>query len=213
MRSHARHSLREVGEVWSRRGAVLRQLIDDRAHGKQRLLHAEALLVAEDVGQFGEGKRRTLAQVVKSHIDLVRRLDEAQHVLLRLQAEPSCFLRELVQVLPACPCVNLLELLVQFLHLLGCHARELADRSHFSVNVRIDLHSGFACHDDTGHGGSRAHDTHLPVVEHPIETLPFRFRERKFPIDFSQFLFDQSDFSGVCVPRLTASFHVIQLPI
>ena len=62
--AHARHSLREVGEVRGRGGAVLRQLIDDRAHGKQRLLHAESLLVAEDVGQLRECQCRSLSEVV-----------------------------------------------------------------------------------------------------------------------------------------------------
>ena len=77
LRSHATHSRGELGDIGSGGRTVLRQLVYHGTYRKQGLLGAEALFIAEDACQFGEGQRGTATEVIESDIDFIGGTDEA----------------------------------------------------------------------------------------------------------------------------------------
>ena len=178
-----------------------------------KLARSQALLVAEDVRELGEGQRCALSQVIEGDVDLVGGLDEAQHVLLGREAQSACLLGEFIEILAACPGIDLLELLVEVLHLLGGHSRELAHGCHLGVYLGIDLHSGLARHHQSRHGGCRAHDCCLPVVDGAVEALPETLLGPELGVDLGEFSLHGLDLGHVRVPGRAAPFHVVQLAV
>ena len=170
--THASHALCKVCEIRSRSRAVLRQLINNGTHGKQSLLRAEAFLVTEDVGKFTQCKRSPITEVVQSHIDLVGSFHEAQDILLRSFAQSTRLLRQLIQFLTPRSGVNLLELLIQLLHLRSVHSGKLAHIRHLLVHIRKSVHRRASCHDDTRDGSSNAGKSCLPVVQLSVHPFP-----------------------------------------
>ena len=210
--THASHALRKIGEIRSRCRAVLRKLVDDRTHGKKSLLRSHALLVTEDACQFGESKRCPLSEVVQSHIDLVSGTDKAEDILLRGLAEPSCFLCEFVQILSGSSGVNLLELLVEFLHLRSRKSRKLADVSHFLVHIRKGVYCGASRHDDARYRSRDAGKSRLPIVKLSVHALPQALVVAKLAIDLGDFSLHTLDSLTLAVPFLAATLQAIQVP-
>ena len=170
--TNASHALCKVGEIRSRSGAVLRQLINHRTHGKQSLLCAEAFLVTEDVGKFTQCKRSPLTEVVQSHIDLVGSFHKSQDILLRGFAQSTRLLRQLIQLLTPRSGVNLLEVLIQLLHLRSVHSRKFAYIRHLLVHIRKSVHRRASSHDDARDGSSDAGKSRLPVVQLSVHPFP-----------------------------------------
>ena len=211
LRSHTGKSLRELGEVRSRRRAVLRQLIDNRADSEQRAFRSESCFIAENVCKFRECKRRTIAEVIESHIYLVGRFHEPKHIFLWGFTKATGFLREPIKILTRSTSINLLKLLVQECHLFGSHTCKLTDICHFSVHFGIGIHGRATSHNHTGNSCGTGCKRSLPIVHFSVEPFPKGFTVTQFPVylvNLSPYLLDVF---RLAFPSLRASFKVVKL--
>ena len=211
--THASHALCEVGEIRSRSRAVLRQLINHRTHGKQSLLRAEAFLVTEDVGKFTQCKRSTITEVVQSHIDLVGSFHESQDILLRCFAQSTRFLRQLIQFLTTRSGVNLLEVLIQLLHLRSVHSGKLAHIRHLLVHIRKSVHRRASCHDDTRDGSSNAGKSCLPVVQLSVHPFPQTLILSQLRVHFGNLCLNTLNRLTLSVPLFASTFKPIKVTL
>ena len=123
---------REVDHVLLVGGAGLAQLVDGGTQRKELFLQG---LVLEHVGglfvnvhHLADGQRCVIAQhVPHGDVDDVRSLHELLHQLLGGDAQLAGYVGEVVELLAAGAGVQVLETLVEFLHLLAGHPRGLDD--------------------------------------------------------------------------------------
>ena len=209
--TYTRHSLGEIGQVWSRCCTVLGKLVDNGTDRKQRFLRSQPFLIAEDVGQLGKCQRSPVTQFIKGYVYLVCSVDEAQNVLFGLLSQLTSILSQHVELFTACSGIHLLELLIQVRYLLLCHSREFADVGHLSVHVRKSLNSRTSGHDKASNGGNHSHQGCLPVVHLSVEAVPESLTNRQVGIHTGNLCLHLLDGLCLTVPFNGTTLYAVQL--
>ena len=136
----------KVHQITGRSRRVLGQFIDGRACGQHCTTKSHSLVSTKRHGQLTYILHSILAQIVtKSHIDLICSIDELHDSLLALNTQTAGITSQLIQTFPRSARVQLLELLVHFMDLLGGLTSVLPHIFHLLIHGSARLHPSSDC--------------------------------------------------------------------
>ena len=132
----ARHTSGKVHQERLCCTTVLCHLVDSRTGSQHSSTHAFGLVLAKHHGQLTDVLHGILAQVfTECHIDFVGSVHEFEYLVFRLDTQTTCITGQCVQLFTGGSCVHLLEVLVQALDFITCHACVFGHLAHCFVHL------------------------------------------------------------------------------